>query len=161
MSTIVLRLKIPSKILPAVIVLLALISQACSSTQPPLLSFEPTPPPPTSEPFKIDPLATVTFRVEIPVNTPAGQPILLSILDEVTGLGLNISRKEMQKIDESTYSITLPFPVGANIKYRYARQDTFIAEEHTTHQQPVRYRIYRVDGPGVVQDIVATWSDSN
>ncbi|HUV28580.1 MAG TPA: hypothetical protein VMW34_14565 [Anaerolineales bacterium] len=161
MSTIVPRQKIPSKILPAVIVLLALISQACSSTQPPLLSFEPTPPPPTSEPFKIDPLATVTFRVEIPVNTPAGQPILLSILDEVTGLGLNISRKEMQKIDESTYSITLPFPVGANIKYRYARQDTFIAEEHTTHQQPVRYRIYRVDGPGVVQDIVATWSDSN
>ena len=65
----------------------------------------------------------------------------------------------MQKVGDSTYSITLPFPVGANIKYRYARQDTFIAEEHTTDKRPVRYRMYRVDGPGVVKDIVASWSD--
>jgi hypothetical protein len=85
---------------------------------------------------------------------------LLSLLDEVTGLALNINRKEMQKIGDSTYSITLPFPVGANIKYRYARQGDFILEEHTTDERPVRYRIYRVDGPGIVKDVVSSWSDS-
>jgi hypothetical protein len=154
------RQKFQLIILLLVIGFLALVIQACSTNNPPLLSFVPTQPPPTSEPVQIDPLATVTFQVEVPVDSPPGQPILLSILDEVTGLGLNISRQEMQKIAESTYSITLPIPVGANIKYRYARQDSFIAEEHTTGQLPVRYRIYRVDGPGVVQDIVAAWSDS-
>ena len=141
------RQKFQLIILLLVIGSLALVIQACSTNNPPLLSFVPTQPPPTSEPVQIDPLATVTFQVEVPVNTPVGQPILLSILDEVTGLGLNISRQEMQKIAESTYSITLPIPVGANIKYRYARQDSFIAEEHTTDQRPIRYRIYRVDCP--------------
>jgi len=160
-SLIQLPQKLPPRILLVVIGLIALFSQACSGNQPPLISFAPTQPPPTAEPVQIDPLATVTFQVDIPVNTPPGQPILLSILDEVTGLGLNISRQEMAKIGESTYSITLPFPLGSNIKYRYARQDSFIAEEHTTGQRPVRYRIYRVDGPGIVEDIVASWSDSS
>ena len=142
------------------LVLFAVTLQACSLSQPQMLSIQPTQPPPTSEPVEIDPLATITFQVEVPVDTPPGQPVMLSLLDEVTGLGLNISRQEMQKVSESTYTLTLPFPVGAIIKYRYARQDTFIAEEHTTDGRPVRYRIYRVDGPGVAKDIVAVWSDS-
>jgi hypothetical protein len=142
--------------------ILGIVTGGCSQNQPPIISLYPTPEPiPTQEPIEIDPLATVTFQVEIPVSTPPGQPILLSLLDEVTGLGLNITREEMRQVGDSTFSITLPFPVGANIKYRYARQDTFIAEEHTTDQRPVRYRIYRVDGPGIVEDIVASWSDSS
>jgi hypothetical protein len=132
---------------------------ACSSTEPPLISFRSTQLVASQDLIEIDPLAIVTFQVEVPKDTPPGQPILLSILDEVTGLALNITRKEMQKIGDTTYSITLPFPVGANIKYRYARQDTFTAEEHTTDQRPVRYRLYRVDGPGIVHDVVSTWSD--
>lgn len=144
------------------VVTLALINQGCSQGQPPLISLNPTAEPqPTQEAVKIDPLATVTFQVEIPNETPPGQAILLSLLDEVTGLGLNISRHEMQPIGDSIYSITLPFPVGANIKYRYARQDSFLAEEHSTDQHAVRYRMYRVDGPGIVKDIVAAWSDSS
>ena len=142
-----------------IFLVMVILSLACSTSTPPLLSTET--PQPTSEPQPIDlqPLAAVTFQVEIPPETPSDQSILFSILDEVTGLALNISRQEMQKIDDLTYSITLPFPVGANIKYRYARQDLYIAEEHTTDSRPVRYRIYRVDGPGTVQDIVSTWSD--
>jgi hypothetical protein len=67
----------------------------------------------------------------------------------------------MEKIGEATFTITLPFPVGSQIKYRYARQDSFIAEEHTAEKQPVRYRMYRVDGPGVVKDIISAWSDTD
>jgi len=143
-----------------VIGFIVLLCQACSQGQGPSLALYPTQVPPTQEPIEIDPLSTVTFQVDIPADTPSNQPILLSLLDEVTGLGLKISRREMQKVGESTYSITLPFPVGANIKYRYARQDSYIAEEHTTNQRPVRYRMYRVDGPGIVNDIISSWSDS-
>lgn len=138
----------------------AIILTGCSQSLPPLISFGPEQSPNTPEPIEIDPLSTVTFLVDIPDNTPPGDTILLSLLDEVTGLALNISRREMQKTGDSTYSITLPFPVGANIKYRYARQGESIFEEHTTDQRPVRYRIYRVDGPGTVKDIVSSWSDS-
>ncbi|MGW8224254.1 MAG: carboxypeptidase regulatory-like domain-containing protein [Anaerolineales bacterium] len=140
--------------------LMGLIVQGCSTAAPSLDLFKSNTPTPTPELIEIDPLSTITFQVEIPADTPSGQPILFSLLDEVTGLGLNISRKEMQQIGDTTYAITLPFPLGANIKYRYARQGDFIAEEHTTGQRPVRYRIYRVDGPGIVKDIVASWSDT-
>jgi hypothetical protein len=139
---------------------MGLFVQGCSTAAPRLDLFKSNTPTPTSKPIEIDPLSTITFQVEIPADTPSGQPILFSLLDEVTGLGLNISRNEMQQIGETTYTITLPFPLGANIKYRYARQGDFIAEEHTTGQRPVRYRIYRVDGPGIVKDIVASWSDT-
>lgn len=137
----------------------AILLSGCSESLPPLGPFEPEQPEETSEPIEIDPLSTVTFQVAVPEDTPPSQTILLSLLDEVTGLALNISRREMQKIADSTYSITLPFPVGANIKYRYSRQGDSIFEEHTSDQRPVRYRIYRVDGPGTVQDVVSAWSD--
>lgn len=139
---------------------ITLIIQACSISDQPILSLYPTQPQPTQELLDVDPLATVTFQVDVPLDTPADQPVMLSLLDEVTGLALNISRREMEKIGESTYTITLPFPVGSHIKYRYARQDNFIAEEHTTDRQPVRYRMYRVDGPGVVKDLISAWSDT-
>lgn len=138
---------------------IAIAISGCSQALPPLVSLETESPSATPEQIEIDPLATVTFQVEVPEDTQSGQTILISLLDEVTGLALNISRREMQKINNTTYSITLPFPVGANIKYRYARKDEVIFEEHTTDQRPVRYRIYRVDGPGIVQDTVSAWSD--
>ncbi len=149
------------KIFPIIILIQMILIQACSPTKPPLISFEPTntPEPPPS--IDLDPLSTITFQVDVPEDTPADQPILFSRLDEVTGLALNIDRQEMQKTGQGTYSITLPFPVGANIKYRYARQDIHTAEEHTTDGRPVRYRLYRNDGPGVVHDVISAWSDSN
>lgn len=139
--------------------ILAIIISGCGSSIPPLASFDPELPAATQEQIEIDPLSTVTFQVAVPADTPPGASILLSLLDEVTGLALNISRKEMQKIDDFRYSVTLPFPVGANVKYRYSRQEDVILDEHTTAQEPVRYRLYRVDGPGFVEDVVSSWSD--
>ena len=152
--------KKPSFMILVLTISIAIILNGCSQSLPPLVSFEPEQPEDTTEPIEINPLSTVTFQVDVPLDTPPGQTVLLSLLDEVTGLALNISRREMQQIDDFTYSITLPFPVGANIKYRYSRQGDSIFEEHTTDQRPVRYRIYRVDGPGTVKDIVSSWSDA-
>jgi hypothetical protein len=138
---------------------LIILTSGCNSNTPPL--FQLASPQPEISPSSPDlnPIAAITFDVEVPQDTPLDQAVLFSILDEVTGLALNIDRREMQKSGERTYSITLPFPVGALIKYRYARQDYFLAEEHTANGVSVRYRIYRVDGPGVVNDVITAWSD--
>jgi hypothetical protein len=144
----------------ALMVAIVLVLQACVPDQAPLISIDAPQPSPTPPATNFNPLATVTFQVEVPLNTPQGQPILFTILDEVTGLALNLRREEMEKVGDQNYSITLPFPVGAVVKYRYAHQDDHIAEEHTTDGRPVRYRLYRVDGPGSVHDVVSNWSDS-
>ncbi len=107
-----------------------------------------------------DDLAVVTFFVEIPADTPPGEPIMLSILDEVTGLALNTQRHTMDAIDETHYVLGLPLPVGTVIKYRYSRQGNILAEEHISDGRPVRYRLYHVETPGEVHDVVTRWNDT-
>lgn len=148
-------------VLLAVLILVGIITHACTLSQAPLIPLESSQPTPTLQPTELEPLSTVTFQVDVPLNTPQNQPILFTILDEVTGLALNASRTEMERKGDQTYTITLPFPVGAVVKYRYARQDDHIAEEHTTDGRPVRYRLYRVDGPGTVHDVISKWSDTD
>lgn len=128
-----------------------------------LFSGLPTPPAPTSTPTAYVPLmdAMVTFRVQLPPNTPPQQPVTLDILDEVTGLALNIEQYEMQAVDELAYEISLPLPIGAMIKYRYSRHGPYQAGEHTSNKSPVRYRMVYVDGPTIVQDLVSAWSDTD
>jgi hypothetical protein len=46
----------------------------------------------------------------------------------------------------------LPFPLGSVVKYRYHRQGSFLAQEHLSDGRPVRYRLYGVEGPGIVED---------
>ncbi|MBC8509483.1 MAG: carboxypeptidase regulatory-like domain-containing protein, partial [Chloroflexi bacterium] len=113
---------------------------------------------PTTE--KSNDLAVVTFFVEIPADTPPGEPILLSILDEVTGLALNTQRYTMDAIDDTRYVLGIPLPVGTVVKYRYSRQGDILAEEHISNGRPVRYRLYQVGAPGEVHDVVTRWNDT-
>ncbi len=114
----------------------------------------------TPLPEKTEDLAVVTFFVEIPADTPTEEPILLSILDEVTGLALNTQRHTMDKIDDTRYVLGLPLPVGTIVKYRYSRQGNILAEEHLSNGRPVRYRLYQVNAPGEVHDVVTRWNDT-
>lgn len=142
-----------------------LLSIACTFS---LLDFGgPTPTPfstpvPTLELVLITPIpvAETTFRVIVPDNTPVDEPIQLSILDEVTGLALNPQRFTMEAEDDFTYTLSLPIPDGTIIKYRYSRKGELTAEEHISDGRPVRYRMHKVNGPGVVQDIVTRWNDT-
>lgn len=106
------------------------------------------------------PEALVTFRVQIPADAPSGQGIVFNILDEVTGLALNLQRYQMVQIEDNLYSLELPFQVGSVIKYRYSRQGLVPAEEHTPDGRQVRYRLLLVEGPQVIEDQVARWNDS-
>jgi hypothetical protein len=66
----------------------------------------------------------------------------------------------MSADDELTYSVTLPFTIGSVIKYRYTREGTSQVNEHMYNGSPVRYRLYHVEGPGIVDDVVSRWTDT-
>ena len=104
--------------------------------------------------------ALTTFHVRIPSNTPPDQPVLISILDEVTGLALNARRYNMESVGDGEYVIGLPFPAGTTVKYRYSRKGEVTAEEHTTDGRAVRYRMVHVEAPGEVHDVVSRWNDT-
>ncbi len=148
--------------LVSILALLLLLSGAgCElqlPTPPPPANAVPDEPPIAEEDG--DDLAVVTFFVEIPADTPSGEPVLLSILDEVTGLALNTQRHTMDAIDETHYVLGVPLPVGTVIKYRYSRQGNMLAEEHTSDGRPVRYRLYHVQAPGEVHDVITRWNDT-
>ncbi len=107
----------------------------------------------------LTPLAVVTFQAQVPPGTPPDQAIFLEILDEVTGLALNVRRHQMQYISPDVVSIALPLMVGSIIKYRYSRYGNYPVNEETTLGEPVRYRLFHVLNPAVVKDIISAWTD--
>jgi len=123
-----------------------------SPTVTPSLSLGPTNTP--------QPSAVVTFRVALPTPLLAGETLYLSIVDEVTGLGLNAVTYAMQGMDTLHYTVAIPFALNSIVKYRYIRQGTIPFMEDDSFDKPVRYRMYDVSGPGSVDDVVASWSDS-
>ena len=116
---------------------------------------------PTTIPATPIPESEVTFRVEIPANSPPDQPVFLNLLDEVSGLALNMLTYPMDQEGDRQYSLVLPLPVGSAVKYRYSRQaSAAMVEEHVSDGRQMRYRLYHVEGPGVVQDVVTRWTDT-
>jgi hypothetical protein len=114
-------------------------------------------PQPTPEPIL---LAEVFFWVEIPENTPESEVLQLVILDEVTGLPFNQTRMDMISIDTTHYGIAVQATLGSIIKYRYERKQDNYYQEYTLDGEPIRYRIYLVEGPGENRDQVARWADT-
>jgi hypothetical protein len=102
----------------------------------------------------------VTFNVAIAESLPVGDSIYITLLDEVTGLAFNPHKYIMQAEDAVHYSVTLPFNLGKVIKYRYSREGTSIVNEHLYNDRPVRYRLYHVEGPAIVQDVISRWTDT-
>jgi hypothetical protein len=113
----------------------------------------------------------ISFRVKIPANTPPGEVVYLSILDEVTGLALNAKLIPMQVVPSSGeqtasgepryYALTLPFAIGSVVQYRYERQaDSIRVAEHLSDGSAVRYRMYQVLGQGSVDDVISRWTDT-
>lgn len=144
------------KRLPPFLLLLALFLVGCGVTSP-------DNPPPRSTPLvgaPEQPLTPVTFLVTVPTDTPPDQPIQFNLLDEVTGLAINPTRYLMEEKEDFIFEITLDLPVGSVIQYRYSREGALLAEEHIADGRPVRYRMYKVDGPSNVHDVVTRWTDT-
>jgi hypothetical protein len=147
----------------AFIVILALTSQACALS---LLEWEwpqlpgtpstPLPSGPTPTPM---PRSQVQFTVRLPEPLPAGEVLALSVVDEVTGLALNAVDYQMNAVDPTSYTATLPIPDQAVIKYRYIRRGAGVVIEDTNTDTPIRYRIVHINGPMQIVDTVSSWSD--
>jgi hypothetical protein len=103
----------------------------------------------------------VTFNVLVPAGTPAGESVLFTIVDDLTGLGNNPQASVMESSGDNTYAVTLSVPAGTLVKYRYVRQSPAgFVDEMSAGGQTISYRAYLVDGPGhVSHDIVAAWTD--
>jgi hypothetical protein len=103
------------------------------------------------------PKAEVVFEVTLPEPLPEGTKMVLEVLDDVTGLYFNSSRFEMAAKDDLTYFIRVPFAISSEVKYRYLKTGTSSEYEFNAENQQVRFRILRVDGPQIVQDIISAW----
>jgi hypothetical protein len=145
-------------------ILSALILQACSLSllENPFNSTPPTQIPgeivPSATPY---PVAQTTFVVTLPEALQANETLVISVMDEVTGLSLNAVQYPMSARDSLTYTATLPLTFNSVVKYRYIRRGAAQVTEDTALQKVIRYRMHYVAGPGEVRDIVADWGDKN
>lgn len=146
------------------ILVLALGGQACAISLIDLPSLFPTAPPgsggsagPTGTPL---PRAEVTFTVRLPEPLPAGEILVLSVLDEVTGLALNPVDYQMTSVDATTYTARLAIPDQAMVKYRYVRRGASRINEDTNTDTTIRYRMLRVSGPTQLVDTINSWADN-
>ena len=103
----------------------------------------------------------IAFRVTLPAPPNPGEVVLLTVVDEVTGLAFNPVNFPLQAEDAQHYTAILPFRTGSTIRYHYTRQNGITLQEHLSDGRAVRYRMYRVDGPGVVNDVVGRWTDTS
>lgn len=101
--------------------------------------------------------AEITFVVNIP-GSNSSINYSIEIVDEVTGLALNPSRYSLSMSPDGSFRITLPFLMGSILKYRYLQDGSPVKIEHTLRGDPVRYRVFLVDGVATVQDSVAGWA---
>lgn len=133
---------------------LSLLELSTPGAQTPLAATQS----PTATP---QPMAEVTFHALVPDDTPSNASLAVEIVDEVTGVGLNLSRFPMQAMDVRTYNAVATFPVGSVVRYRYVRQGAAPAQEATPLGEAVRYRMVVVQGPTLVEDRIARWSDGD
>jgi len=103
----------------------------------------------------------VTFKVQVPTNTPQNQTVVLKIMEEVTGLAFNAQRIEMESAGDQLFTYTLSVPKGTVLKYRYARiADNNEVQEHISDNRQVRYRMLYANAPMTVEDVVSRWTDT-
>jgi len=143
---------------------LVLVGQACTlslfenplntgtSTQTPdVIALPPTP----------QVMAQTTFIVTVPEPLQPNESMAIAVMDEVTGLSLNATQYPMSARDSLTYTATLPLPHNSVVKYRYVRRGASQVLEDTNLGTAIRYRMYFVEGPAEIQDIIADWGDKS
>ena len=66
----------------------------------------------------------------------------------------------MKESAEGRYTVSLSFPVGSLVKYRYMTNDGQNRFEYSSSGYPIRARLFYVDGPCEVQDTIARWQNT-
>ena len=105
------------------------------------------------------PMVEIVFNVTIPQQIDPEVGLFIEFLDEVTGLGLNPSRYQLQAKDELNYFIRLPITKGAVVKYRYVKGGTPPLIEYDNLGDQIRYRMLYATNPREINDSVIAWHD--
>jgi len=116
--------------------------------------------------FEQEPPPVEKAQVVFAVNTwfvklKEGEKIVLVILDEVTGLPFNQERLEMEHYENDQYVAVYKARVGTVVLFRFEKinRDGSTVQEVGVDGKPVRYRLYRVDGPAIASDTIAGWTN--
>lgn len=105
------------------------------------------------------PTAEVVFQVSLPEPLDEQNQLVLEVLDDITGMYFNASRYEMVQKQGSVYFTHVPLIISSEIKYRYVKVGENTGYEFNSQNSQVRFRILKVTGPELVQDIVSAWID--
>jgi hypothetical protein len=147
-----------------IFIICVLMTLACDLSQisiPGYPSSSPTSESTPQPPPETEPQVEITFRTQIPPGTPPDQPVLLKIMEEVSGLAFSAQMVEMKPDDADHYSVKLIFAAGSVIKYRYSRRaPNGEIQEHISDGRSVRYRMYYATNPGTVDDVISRWTDT-
>jgi hypothetical protein len=157
--------RVASRRIIVAVTLLVLVGQACTLSlfETPWSSGTATQTPPAVVVPSSTPLvaAQTTFITTLPEPLQANETLAIAVLDEVTGLSLNATQYPMSARDSLTYTATLPLPHNSVVKYRYVKRGAAQVPEDTNLGMAIRYRMYFVEGPAEVRDVIADWGDKS
>lgn len=144
------RVNVKASWIFAIIFILSIIVSGCTGSNAPVQLHGVS----SDSPMQ---MAEIVFHVALPDALPENTNLGVEILDEVTGLAFNPSRYQLEQIDPKSYFIRVTAPVGAVLKYRYLLLGSIATPEYTSENTPIRYRLFLVTGPVIVQDSIAGW----
>jgi hypothetical protein len=101
--------------------------------------------------------SSIQFILELPFPLEDDEKISIELLDEVTGFPHNTLQMEMIKGTNTEFHLTISFPTGSVIKYRYIKTGAHNTPESKFDGTPVGSRFAYADGDLTIRDILNQW----
>lgn len=104
------------------------------------------------------PSVELTFRAQLPSQTPEGSGVTLVLLDEVTGFAFNRRTLPMRRVEAGAVEVQVELAYGSLQYYRYELLDPSVPER-ASDGSPVSARVVWVQSSLRVEDAIASWTD--
>ncbi len=105
------------------------------------------------------PFAETIFNLTIPAEIQ--DTLIIEVVDDTTGIELNPIRYAMEKVDKTSYRITLPLKLGSLVKYRFLINGETPIYETSNQGEKIQYRVAYVNSAIEFYDIVSNWENQS
>ncbi len=105
------------------------------------------------------PFAETVFNLSIPAEVQ--ETMIIEVVDDTTGIELNPIRYAMEKVDKTSYRITLPLKLGSLVKYRFLLNGETPTYETSNQGEKIQYRVAYVNSAIEFYDIVSNWENQS